>query len=824
MARTVTTAFKEVWARRAGKAAYIQIRYKRRYWNGAAYVYESDYQVLSHRDFAGVGPITSNLDVPDLNVFKASEVTLRLNDPSRKWVRSVNSPSIFAAGGTVTGGYDDYLCRFNVRWGYLLDSGSVEYVDLFTGFATEYRWSSEEQIAEVVVKSPIALLESSDAAQVADFVTNGATSPAAGDGVTTEFRTVATGVGTVEVVREATVAAAVGVDVTVSDLDNPNLGALLTFAVAPANLAAIDWSGRTWKAGQTLDAIVGLLCDEAGIDSSVRSLSTVIFPGGLSARTTYDSESDWTTGATLTNVEATSSSGEIKKKWVLVDDFTDGDYTSDPAWSYINAGGAGGYITVSSGKLRLYKGASNGTGATLIALNMERDSGTWRFKGNNAITVKLQTSGANLFGIPIGQGYLFIHDGTNWVVYRDDSVYGQNNLASGTLSNSAEREIRITRTSGGVWEFSIDLVVVASFTDVTYSGFTHVFFGNDFNGTEFAIDDFYVSDAVDATAALSTATALWTGPEIDLGSVPIALGTLDLYATLNGGTVTCRSAGATSSGGAYEAFVDRHATTNVMQSSLRQFLKIQVEIEDDAGSLEWLSPAVNKLVANYTVSTITLSLAIHAGKTAWAAIEDYAKLADYEAVFDAAGVFYFRSKTVTPTSILSISGANAIASVSDLRPGYDEVITAGQVQYNEYWKEYDGADAGEASPTSEERFGRRIRFDDMTGILLANDVDIATSRARLLYENYHLPMRTFRLSCKIIPWLELGDVITVSFYDSPLEEETVFGDPLAPFGTDVPIGGPDGTVLLSEVVSKVIGITYNPDAATCELICREVLS
>jgi len=816
MALTHTQAFRDVWDRKASKVASIQVRYRRRFFDNSSpggFVLEPEFTTLSEGEFKDAGEIVNSLDVPFLNIFKTSAVTLRLNNSDNQWIFSVAAPSIFQADEIAPLGYDPFLTEFQIRFGYEIADGTTEYLVLFTGVATNYNFEGNEADVEVTVESNARLLQAADASKVADVFTQESTSPATTDGSNKEFFTTSEGVGRISIVRVDGVVQIQGVDYQISQLNEAGGPAKITFTSAPATGLSVDTTGLRWKANLTIETLVGLLCDEAGITVAKRIIDPVLFPGGLSGTKTIDSQADWEAG-TLQNIDTTSNPDTIRRRWHLINDF---DNASVPAWSLNGA-------TISGGKLNGVSGNFAGPSPQPFTLLSQ---GTWTFvlaRSSGSIEIQLASTGGFGLGGPVGTIFLVRYDGSNVKMFTFDiqtAVYTQIGLslvASGAINikvfynkNTGNVKMAHTGTSGvssGNAGAGLGLKYVVSFLGTGTV--------DDVNFSHEIIDDMVPFDIGDLPAGTTT---IYTSQEFDLLSAPSAWGTLDITEIINDGTTVYETAVASVSGGPFDAFVPL-GVGNVIESAFKQFIQVRRTSVTAEGLIT--SPITSKLVINFQTTSVNVSLAIFAGLTVRTAIERLTRIADYQMVFRSDGIFLFKSKAVTGVPVLSINQENAISELSDYRPGFDRVFNVGQVQYGAYYNEFDGTDAGETPPTSEQRFGRIIRYEDFSDFLLANDVNLGASRSRLIYENNFLPRRRARAKCKIIPFLELSDIIRISYFDNPLFRETIWGDPLQLWG-EAAFGEPQN-VLARDLDFKIVGIIFSPTEARCELVIEEILS
>lgn len=871
MAIAVSQAYKDAQAQRGGKRARILVQYKRRYFDAAtvAYVYEANWHVLTQRDFVDPGEIVDQLDVQEPNVFKSTTVTLRLNNSDNRWIKSVNDPSIFAGDAVAPNGYDDYGTIFQLLKGFQLADGTWEDWPQFTGYAFDFTPLPAQGYIEIPVSA--SLLADKCAATEVNVAVTGegfgiskaaeVLSPSTGDGTAAILKTGSTAVIRVANVYADGVAMVAGTDYTVSiSADNqpaaitlvspatwnrktftadlvtkdlltistgvvsidsvyangtalsqgrdytvsiPTTATAATVSLTDATVyigATLTWSGTKGVQNLAVDAAVALLCDAAGIPPTMRAIQPVIFAGGVAGKITLDTEADWETGSLLQNVSTTSIVGSLLQKWFTVDDFSG----SLSRWYY-----EGGFASIASGQLRL-------TGIGYMATSMLGAVGSWQFTISGPSSNRLS--------------FIFVNDSNVSISYSLDFYAGQiillknedqsSPLASAACSIATQRSIRITRDSNGKMMVYVDGVFVMQATDNSNTVTTELEISTQYSVSAFFyLGPIYYSNDVDSTTVMPPAASV-AEYQYNLYSVAAALGTLDYDYVLNGGSVLFETATAPDSGGipgtweAYKAL----GPSNQIQSTPNQWLKIRITIT--GSSPEAISPEVQRVVANFTVSTLTLALVAPTSGTAFDLIQVYAKMCNYETGWDEFGTFFFRSRTVSGSAVAALDPWTNIISVDDTHPGYDRVANIGLVTATPYLYRYDYVSAGEPEPTSQRRFGPILRQLDFSSVLLANDVQIGLAAAQIAYQDNYRPKWRCRAQVKDMPWLQLSDPVDFTFATDPKMLDNAAGDPLQAPG----FAGPQGVALAISKRMKIVGITRKMSACTRDLLLEEILS
>jgi len=823
VAKAVTAEFKEVQSRKANKKAILQVKYKRRYWTGSAYSYEAAWRTLEARDFGSIGEIQWSLDEPFLNKFKASNVSLFLNNADNQFVPTLNAPSFFEADAIATAGYDPMQTLFQVAWGYVLDDGSKEFTGLFTGLATEYILSGSGAEVEVIVTGKEYLLESAEAAKVSNTFTQEATSPATGDSNELVFYTTSTGVGRVTEVRVGGVIQDQGTDYKIEDLDEYNVPAKITFTSPPPTGQAVDATGIKWLTNQKIEDLVELLLDEAGVVD--RNVQPVSFPAGVGGRRIWDTKADWDAGTVDPELDTTTEDGSVILNGLSIfDDFNDLSFSdgSPRTWTSPFVGS----YTASPGYL-----SNSGQFQNSLATPATQIVGTWECSMNFTpgameqfwlpIFTGSDINGGGGYGISIRNSVV----GTSVFFVRQSGQVSTSLINFGLNTPSGWHTYRITRTAAGVFNVYFDGVFKGNVTDNTYtsSAYHMVWRKGGYAGITARWDTIRTSPRVIQGANEFEATGQQVTDAHDTGvGNPQTWGKLDRFETLDGDSTITYETRTSVDGFAWDAWLPI-AIDGTINSAVKRYIQVRSTLTRSTDGLS--TPHLERLVANFTIGNVVVVLANHGSEVSvFDMIEVYANIADYEIGFEGDGTFFFRAKTVAGAPVLELTQENGIASIDEYRMGYDRVINVGQVKYGAYFNEYDGEAAGEASPTSEERFGRLIRQEDLSGILLANDVNLAAARARSIYENNFLPRRRVRATCKMIPHLDLSDIVRISYFDHPLFRETIWGDPLQGWAGEQPGFADPQNVLARDLDFKVIGLRFNPEDASCDLTLQEVLA
>ena len=824
---TVSDAFLTAWRNRSCKFAVRKVSYKRRYWNGSAFVYEAEWRELAMRDFLDIGTKNEALDTVQANIFKTSNITLRLRNLDFRW-SPYNTAGLFGADDVAENGYQAYRTMFKVEAGYTLADGSDELPIQFTGYLVDFNMPPFGGVFEADIAGRALDLEEADAQEISDPVSDGEVSPSVGDGVITDFRTTAVGVAFIDSVYVGETLKVEGSDYTISDVNDVDQGALIKFKVPPQLADGdITWNGSTWKQNKKVEELAELLCDYAGIESADRTIEPVLFPSGAPGFKQISDQAGWENGSLLQNISAEAVVDSITRKWMLVDDFSNNNYTSPRAWTFSGSGtpsAASGYLSVAMSPSQQY----------IMHTPLVAAAGTWRFRAKytpsstpgGQFNIFFQKLGTNYLSDGYAIQYNGPYDGVNPVVTLRRMLYTGGSYtyySLGTIFQSAVpsgwHEWVITKSDTGEIKVYYDNTLMLTVTDTSfgsasYFAITGATAGDDYSTGE--IDDIYYAPLVlDGTAAFDgEPAAVYESEEFDLLEAPTAWGRLEVSEILNSGSIVYSTAVRDPSG-TWDDWTEISGTGQIL-SDLKQMLKIRVAITPAAGSMT--PPSCRSVKANFTSSTIFVSLAVFTGMNCWQALESLADKCNYEIGVDASARFFFRSKNTSTTPVLELDQRDVVR-VSSFKPGWKEVRNVSQVYYAPYRKKYDSSSLPETAPTSENIFGERLLNKTMTGFLLANDADIATGMAQIGHDDRYRPRRRLRVDFRLIPFLELSDPIQLALYINPIDEDTVFGDPLQVR----PMFGANYAVPLRPTLFKVLGANQQYQAGITSAQLEEIL-
>jgi hypothetical protein len=817
--KNVTQAFKDAIQEADGAAdvdLIKEVSYKRRYWDQATrtYKWETNWTVLAQDQVAAVSAPTGKLDTERLNEFKVSNVTLTLKNDDNRW-RADNPYGIFGPdSGSRLWPYHPFWTKFRIRASILLYDGTRELVSIFTGLAVDYVHASNDKV-QITVQGLESLLMRTNAEDVSTRVVE-ETMTGTVNGINKDFTTSNSGVGIIEEVSISGIKSVPGTDYTTSQLNEPTLPAKVTFTVAPSS-GTIRCTYRYWQQNQKVEDLVGDLLTAAGIASVDQLVDPVLFPNSINRTLTQDSQADWLAG-TLTDVEASLYPGDVKMDFhstahkTLLDNFTDGDFTSNPAWAAVGSSGSSG-LSVVSGELK----CSTGSGLPMLETSCDATIGVWQFdvrfdSTNGALSIKFYFMAQSYTGTPStgfpssyclnvkGDGNLFLNK----------TISTESIITSTTVSaDTSTHTYRISRSASGKIKVYRDGSLVIEVTDTSFSssqviglsiartGFANTFMDNIYRPNT-TLTGTHVSQVMDASAGVSS------------------YGKLTPVVTTSGGSFTYDTA-TSDDGISFDSYV-AVADNGQIGSTVRRYIKVRVNFSCPSSAMN--DPTLKSYSLTYKTSSTTVTLANFTGKTVYQAIQDLGKFANYEWGFTADEDFFFRAKTVTKSENFSLKRGRDLQEITNLESGFSRIYSQVKVTYGNFEAVIKAPGDQPKDALATQGFSS---FDlDGGDILIAADANIASGVAGIFAAEVFMPRRRFRAVCKLLPYVDLSDISLVEFDQNQPQRSWFLGDTTVYMGQqDIQLFGPKEQ-LVSGMFTKVIGYRHDLDAFKTELDLEEI--
>jgi hypothetical protein len=796
--KTVSTAFKE--AQKAPSTVSVRrISYKRRYWveSSHAYTWESSWTVLPENEIVSVSPITGKLDTDKLNEFKISNVNLVLKNERRQW-KGGKRGGYFGSTYTYPNGFEPYWTKFKIESGYEV-AGVATYVPLFVGVATGFSTSSASDTVQVEVQGLEALLINANAENVSTIVDY--ENMGTGNGSNKDFTTVHPGVGIVKNVYLNGISKKPGPDYSISQLNDPALGAKISFTTAPGSGVVVTITYRYWKQDVKIESIVKDLLTEAGIPSINQIVDNVILSAGVITKQIETSQADFNAG-TYDKTEGDTSPGSIKLNFrnsVLLDDFSDGDLTSSPAWIGYQA------WNVTGGKVY----ANTHSSGPLYTTNTFRNGefGVTFYKSNGFISKEFVYLSEWIKSGEMSKGYSVRIEPDQlifyWIGYDRTTSVGVTYVYYVNVSDPFT--LNIVCNPNGLVDHYYNGTKIYSFTRTF--GYTTNYIGFRSNFANGGFDNIYVPS--------STISGTHTSRIINLGFPATSFGNIVPTYTLNAGTITFETR-SSSDGYTWNSWLPANFE---IRSTPSQYIQIRSSLTSQNN--ESISPVLDSYEFSYTSSSTTIKIANLTGETVYGAIQKFGSFANYEWGFNESENFFFRQKEANKSIDETLDASINVIDISDISDGIDRVYSEVQATYGNF--DVTVGDDGLTKEGPISRYGKRRLTIDGGDILLAPDKDVATGVANTYYSALNRPRRTMKARTKLMEWLDLSDTVSLTFNDNLPARPWFFGDTSAYFGDKTLYFFGDADQTSKGMLCKVVGYRHDTENKTSEFDLEEII-
>lgn len=793
--KTRTADFDAAWGDKRTRFSVFRVELKRRYFNGSNYVLESTPLTIRPREIERIGAITQRFDALQARI-SISNVSLVLKNIDWVWLPTNVTTGKWAPDATAALGYDPVKSQVVIYYGYTLADGTDETLEMFTGIIDDDpQFDTKSGLVTFnVMGQAEQKLKDADAQNVCTTLTNQVTSPANGNSVVSLFSGVLKSVWNIFNVRAGAAVQDQGddQDFTLTDLNDPEVAAGIQFTAGSIpGAVAILWDGKQWHRAKTIKELAELICTESDIDSGDREIEDAVFPG-VDQALLIDTEADMA-ASTLTNMDLASLVGKARHRL----------YFARASWADWSGSGPGTlfYNQFSSDPTAAMAQRHTNPLYPYNAIYITTGSGLG-ITDNHFLRATLTPS----------IGTTITKDFTSLLTSPVDDFITAGTEGPYTL------DFKLIRTADSSVQYTYTYAVtIASNSRVAIRYGRQNFYGFGGGG---GVGQHQVLIFDIGTYSIAP-TANIKFPEIDMTTAPVDWLALASSITLNDGTATIYTKVSNSSGSSYDARVALDVD-NVPASAFKRYCIIEVDTTSNAGMTD--GPEIDAVTLNWRSSTLFIGSADFTGKSCLEAMQDLAELGGMEYGTKGGGVFFMRNRAVSGGADLTISQKDVVLEVQSFTSGYKEVRNVGQVRYGSagqkgyYFAEHGATEAGEAAPTSAQRFGVRPIKLEISNLVFSQGAQVASAIAQKLYELNYLPKRRARVRCRIIPHLEVSDKVALSWHDSPLIEQQIFGDPLQ----TRPAMGATNT-LAREILMKVVGKTDDLMKAETILDLEEIL-
>lgn len=873
--------------RKHGIEYYYTINLYRRYWNGSAYVYEGSATDLKQY-LKSIGNIIWKLDTEALNTWRVANFDIELK----------NQYNRFEEGdiGYFPSPYIRYKSKIEIKIGYKLADGTTEVVYIFTGLINkDCRSNIKNETIVMPLMGREIQLEEANAEDVTQTVTS--ESLGTGNDSTTIFYTDNYAVGEVTAVYEDGVELTEDTDYTVSNLNEFEGYAAITFNTAPATGRALTIDYKHWYRNEKIGTIIGYLLDEADFPAGQRTIDSDLSDTGQKTKT-WNTQADFeATEIRSRNIDTTSTPGDVivKEEDLDVDTATknnikiNGTYPTQTA-ELIQVGWANKYLcndlpaAATPAWTRTVVGGYNDLGTEEI-----NPAGILHSIVNNIDTyvtyqknVKVSTVQIKIKMTQAGQVAHFtleLYNGSRWcqlrIIYQSGAWsvnFPDGSVVSGYTPDFSDYiDFWVCLDDDGNAKLYADGVLIKTTSSCPVSAEEKIIFYyfsfHTFSGTmDYKID--YIYDAptyVEYTTDMEDKTGILTSNGLDYGTSPPIYGDIIMdwtdpadgstlvmetqssgtsdfssdndswrtvsftgdVGTIHADTVKKRYfrwritivAAVLTSPTLNEVVMPAHMLSEIIDcsTSITIFDSMTTTKADNNGAVAvysrssedastWeaeavvtgttitstvnryiqfrnilnmaqtfgTSPAIQQQVFVRTQNVFTIKQANFTGMTVKDAIEELARVLDYEIGTDTEGKYFFRQRNTDTSIDLELSAGQEahgtpsnILKIDNFSSGWDRIRNRIVIDWGIFSATITPESQGDASPTSTEKYGVQTLVLEGTTIEIDAELDTATDLATIYYNRYKDPKKIMRLKCKMLSQLELSDTVNCNFLIAP---------------------------------------------------------